>query len=187
MKSTPPKRASPRRKLIEPMSAEKPNRRFLATIYKIWMLRYVDVPEDIGCGLEKESGKKKHIPVVAICNGRSTRTTLVPAGGGRYRLQFNVTLRKAARADVGEVAGIELRIDRESRELPISPDLQAAFETYKVQRKVFEKLGAGTRRQFLMYLSKAKSPEVRRKRIARLMDVLLERALLGPKHRKRTK
>ena len=27
---------------------------FLATIYKIWMLRYVDVPEDIGLTLAKE-------------------------------------------------------------------------------------------------------------------------------------
>jgi hypothetical protein len=175
------------------MAAEKPNRRFLATIYKIWMLRYVDVPEDIGralaiayagrAGEARKKTKLKYIPVVAICNGRSTRTTLVPAGGGRYRLQFNITLRKAARADVGEVAGIELRIDRESRKLPISPDLQAAFKAHRVQRKAFAKLGDGTRRQFLLYLSKAKSPEVRRKRIARLMDVLLERALLGTKSR----
>jgi hypothetical protein len=169
------------------MGAAKPNRRFLATIYKIWMLRYVDVPEDVGRALEDESGKKKHIPVVAIVNGRSTRTTLVPAGGGRYRLQFNATLRKAARADVGEVAGIELRIDRESREMAIPPELQAAFKTHPLQRKVFEKMGPGSRRQFILYLNRAKSPEVRRKAIARLMDILLERALLGSKRRKLTK
>lgn len=175
------------------MAAAKPNRRFLATIYKIWMLRYVDVPEDIrralaieyaGRGGEaRKKTKLKYIPVVAIVNGRSTRTTLVPAGSGRYRLQFNATLRKAARADVGEVAGIELRIDRESRALPVPPDIQAALKTHPIQRKVFEKLGIGARRQFLMYLSKAKSPEVRRKRIARLMDVLLERKLLNNKTR----
>ncbi len=27
---------------------------FLATIYKIWMLRYVDVPEDVGLAIAKE-------------------------------------------------------------------------------------------------------------------------------------
>jgi hypothetical protein len=87
---------------------------FLATIYKIWMLRYVDVPEEVGRALKKEyarGGSKarkvkgergKYIPVVAIVNGRRTRTTLVPAGAGLYRLQFNATLRKAARADVGK-------------------------------------------------------------------------------------
>ena len=69
---------------------------FLATIYKIWMLRYVDVPEDVGLALAKayaaalqktKGGSKKalpkHIPVVAISNSRSTRTTLGPAGSGR--------------------------------------------------------------------------------------------------------
>ena len=36
------------------MAAAKQARRFLATIYKIWMLRYVDVPEDIGRALAIE-------------------------------------------------------------------------------------------------------------------------------------
>jgi hypothetical protein len=165
------------------MGAAEPNRRFLATIYKIWMLRYVDVPEDIGRALEKVSGKKRHIPVVAIVNGRSTRTTLVPAGGGRYRLQFNVTLRKAARADVGEIAGVELRIDRESRAVPVPPELQQALKSRPRERRILQQMGVGTRRQFLLYLSKAKSPEVRAKRLARLLEVLLERALLGYKRR----
>jgi len=151
----------------------------MATTYKIWMLRYVDVPEAIGRALEKESGRKKHIPVVAIANGRSTRTTLTPAGGGRYRLHFNATLRKAARADVGDVVGVEVRIDRASRALPVPPELQAALKNRPRERKVFQHIGPGSRRQFLLYLSKAKSAEVRRKRIARLLEVLLEHALLG--------
>jgi Bacteriocin-protection, YdeI or OmpD-Associated/Domain of unknown function (DUF1905) len=151
----------------------------MATIYKIWMLRYVDVPEAIGRALEKESGRKKHIPVVAIANGRSARTTLTPAGGGRYRLQFNATLRKIAHADVGDIVGVELRIDRASRALPVPPELQAALKNRPRERRVFQHIGTGSRRQFLLYLSKAKSPEVRRKRIARLLEVLLERALLG--------
>jgi len=59
--------------------------RFMATIYKIWMLRYVDVPEEISRALKDEYGKKKYIPVTAIVNARSTRTTLTPAGAGRFR------------------------------------------------------------------------------------------------------
>ncbi|MGB0035866.1 MAG: YdeI/OmpD-associated family protein [Candidatus Acidiferrales bacterium] len=151
----------------------------MATIYKIWMLRYVDVPKEIGHALEKESGKKKHIPVVAIVNGRSTRTTLMPAGGGQYRLQFNVTLRKAAHADIGDVVGVELRIDRGSRIVPIPAELKDALKHRRAERKVFEKMGKGTRRQLLLYIVKAKSPEVRRKRIARFLEILLEHSLLG--------
>jgi len=158
---------------------------FQAVIYKIWMLRYVDVPEDVGRALERESRKKKHIPVVAIAGGRSACTTLTPAGGGRYRLQFNATLRKAARADAGDLVGIELRLDHESRVLPVPDEIAQALKTRPKARKAFDQMGPGTRRQFIMYFDKAKSPSVRQKRLARFLEVLLERALLTSSPRKR--
>ena len=161
--------------------------RFQATIYKIWILRYVDVPAEVGRALEKESRKKKHIPVVAITNGRSTRTTLTPAGGGRYRLQFNATLRKAAHADVGDLVGIELRLDRESRMLPVPDEIVEALKSRPKARKAFQQMGPGTRRQLILYFDKAKSPGVRQKRLARLIEVLLERALLRSPRQKTPK
>jgi hypothetical protein len=174
--------------------------RFLATIYRIWMLRYVDVPEEMGRALKAEYVRRgsvarkvkgergKYIPVVTIVNGRSTRTTLVPAGGGQYRLQFNVTLRQAARADVGEVVGVTLKLDREPRELPVPPDLQAALRRRRILQREFDGLPPGQRRQFLLYLGAAKGAETRGKRLARLAEVLLERALLRqPKPAKKRK
>jgi Bacteriocin-protection, YdeI or OmpD-Associated/Domain of unknown function (DUF1905) len=171
------------------MPAETPHR-FLATIYKIWMLRYVDVPKDIGRGLRKEFARTgsaarpakgergKYIPVVAIVNGRSTRTTLTPAGAGRYRLQFNATLRKAARADVGDVVGVELKLDSESRDLPVPPELAARLRKRPRLQKEFDRLPPGGRMQFLRFLLQAKAPAIRKKRIKRLLEILLERALL---------
>jgi bacteriocin resistance YdeI/OmpD-like protein/uncharacterized protein DUF1905 len=163
---------------------------FLATIYKIWMLRYMDVPKEIGSALQKEyerggsearkvKGERgKYIPVVAIVNGRSTRTTLTPAGGGHYRLQLNATLRKAARADMGDVVGVELRIDRLSRDLPVPPELERAMKRRPLLRREFERLPPGGRVQFLRYLLKAKAPATREKRTKRMIEILLERALL---------
>lgn len=163
--------------------------KFLATIYKIWMLRYVDVPEAIGLALAKEyaaatkrtkrSAKKslpKHIPVVATSNNRSTRTTLVPAGAGRYRLQVNATLRKAARADVGEMIGVSLKIDLASRDLPVPPELEAALKSRPRLKNEFDRLTVAGRMQFLRWFS-AKSPEVRKKRLPRALEVLAERAV----------
>jgi hypothetical protein len=163
--------------------------RFLGTIYKIWMLRYVDVPEAVGTALAIEyaialpkpkGGSKKalpkHIPVVATSNNRSTRTTLVPAGAGRYRLQVNATLRKAARADVGEVIGISLKIDLATRELPVPPELEAALQSRPRLKKEFDRLTVAGRMQFIRWFS-AKSPEVRKKRLPRALEVLTERAL----------
>jgi Bacteriocin-protection, YdeI or OmpD-Associated/Domain of unknown function (DUF1905) len=168
---------------------------FLATIYKIWMLRYVDVPEDVGIALAKEyaaakkpSRKKpsrtkqgnakapKHIPVVATSNHRSTRTTLVPGGAGRYRLQVNSTLRKAAHADVGEVIGVSLKLDLAPRELPVPPELESALKSRPQLKKEFDRLTVAGRMQFLRWFS-AKSSEVRKKRLTRALEVLSDRAL----------
>ena len=167
--------------------------RFLATIYRIWMLRYVDVPDDVGFALAKEyagatksaehkrrkNSKKlpKHIPVVATSNHRSTRTTLVPAGAGRYRLQVNATLRKAARADVGEVIGVSLTLDLATRELPVPPELESALKSRPRLKKEFDCLTVAGRMQFLRWFS-AKSPEVRKKRLVRALEVLTERVVL---------
>ena len=169
-------------------------KRFLATIYRIWMMRHVDVPEEIGRALAKEFGgggrtpkgrkpsaKPKYIPVVAIVNGKSSRTTLVPAGGGRYRLQINTTLRKAAHADVGDAISVELRLDRGSRALPVPADLQAALKRRAILRKEFERLTPGLRRWYLIWLAQAKGPAARERRLKRAMEILLERALLRPR------
>lgn len=158
--------------------------RFMGTIFKIWMMRFVDVPEEIGRALEEEYGSKKHIPVLAVVNTRTSRTTLMPAGAGRYRLQLNTALRKAARADVGDLIGVELRLDRASREMPVPSDLAQALRAHPRARAVFDKMGPGTRRQLLMYLERSKSPRVRKKVVARFLEVMLERALLQAKRRK---
>lgn len=168
------------------VTSEQTNR-FLATIYKIWMMRYVDVPEDVGLALARELARgsrgrhgtalPKHIPVIATSNGRSTRTTLVPGGAGRYRLQVNVTLRKAARADIGEVIGVALQVDFGSRKLPIPAELAAALKVRPRLKKEFDRMTVAGRRQFIRWFS-AKSPEVRKKRLARALEVLLERAVM---------
>ena len=170
-------------------------KRFLATIYRIWMMRHVDVPNEVARALAKQlqsgrSGaehatqkskklaKPKYIPVIAIVGGKSARTTLVPTGGGRYRLQINTAQRKAAHADVGEVVTVELRIDRASRTLPVPPDLSAGLKRHAKAWKAFQELAPGGRRQFIQWFDSAKSPAARQRRLDRAVDVLLERALL---------
>jgi hypothetical protein len=162
------------------MTAISKPARFQATIYKIWLMRHVDVPEEIGRALEKESGKKKHIPVVATVNGRSTRTTLVPAGGGRYRLQIITALRKAASgADAGDMIGVALKLDVEPREIPVPPELSAVLKDHPKARKEFERLPPGHRRQLLLYYLRAKSPRARENIIPKFIDHLLMRTLMG--------
>jgi hypothetical protein len=158
--------------------------KFIATIYRIWMMRHVDVPQEISDALANAyrtatptllgNRKPKYIPVVAVVNGRSARATLVPAGRERYRLQIITALRKAAQADTGDAVAVELRLDREPRSLPVPPDLQAALKEHPKARKAFEKFAPGQRRQFIKWYDAAKSPDVRRRRLDRALDILLE-------------
>ena len=163
--------------------------KFLATIYKIWMMRHVDVPEEISDALAKayagtadgatQAGQAEIHPRGRDCEWRSARATLVPAGAGRYRLQLNTALRKAAHADAGDVVSVELRLDRAPRTLPVPPDLRAGLKHHPKARKAFEALAPGTRRQFIQWYDSAKAPETRRRRLDRAIEVLLERAVFS--------
>ena len=177
--------------------AEPRAQTFLATIYRIWMMRHVDVPEEVSYALAsqirgiaqrgaqhleaKKGSKPKYIPVVAIVNGKSARTTMVPAGAGLYRLQINTAQRKAAQADAGDVIRVELRLDQASRELAVPPDLRAGLKDHPKAWKSFEALPPGQRRQFIRWFDSAKALETRRKRLDRAIEVLLERAMLSPR------
>jgi hypothetical protein len=168
-------------------------KKFLATIYKIWMMRHVDVPREVADALIKQlesskhtaasrkKGKKpapKHIPVVATVNHCATRTTLVPAGAGRYRLQINTALRKAGGTDAGDVIGVALQLDTAPRDVPVPAELTATLKQHPKARKEFDQLPPGHRRQLLLYYLRAKSPKARAHVTERFLDHLHERALL---------
>jgi hypothetical protein len=177
-------------------------KKFLATIYRIWIMRHVDVPSDIADALIKQfqssanaaapkkqkHPKPKHIPVVATVNHCSARSTLVPAGAGRYRLQINTALRKAGGADVGDVIGVALQLDSAAREITLPADLTTVLQQHPKARKEFDQLPAGHRRQLLRYYLRAKSPKARAHVTERFLDHLHERALLRPpKHKPKLK
>ena len=169
------------------MAAKTKSFRFMARVYRIWMMRHVDVPEEVARALQKQmksakAGAKqaevKYIPVLAQVNQASAQTTLVPAGGGRFRMQINTALRKAARADAGEVVSVELRLDRASREVPVPADLRAGLKRHPKAWKAFQALAPGHLRHFILWYDSAKSPEARQRRLERAVDHLLERAML---------
>ena len=176
-----------------------PSQRFLATIYKIWMMRHVDVPPEIANALIRQlatskrtaasptKGKQptpKHIPVVATVNRCSTRTTLVPAGAGRFRLQINTALRKAGGADAGDVISVALQLDTAPRHVPVPAELTSVLNQHPKARKEFDRLPPGHRRQLLLYYLRAKSPKARAHVTERFLDHLHERALLRHPNRK---
>lgn len=130
---------------------------------------------------KRRAEKPKYIPVVAIINERSARVTLVPAGGGRFRIQINTALRKVAKADAGDLVSVELRLDLTSRDLPVPPDFRKGLKAFPKARKAFDALTPAHRRHIIEYFDSAKSLDARQRRLGRVIDLLLERAFLSPR------
>jgi hypothetical protein len=164
---------------------------FLATIYKVWIMRHVDVPDEVAAaliaemrrdgGAAKSDAPPKHIPVVATVNRTSLKTTLVPAGAGRYRLTLHTVLRKAGRADTGEVIGVTLAYDPNSRDVDAPPEYIVGLKRNALAKKEFDRLPPGHKRQMVAYFMKAKSEKARAHAIEKCIEHLRERVLLRAK------
>jgi len=155
---------------------------FVATIYKVGILRCVSVPEEICTRLRP--GKGRTAPVVATVAGQTLRTTLLPVAGGGYRLYLNGAMRKAAGADAGDPIGVTLRLDRTSREMPVPNDIAAALSRARDAREYFLAKSPSLRREVLRYIEQAKAPATRARRIANCVRELTRRARKLRRHRR---
>ncbi len=148
--------------------------RFVAVIYRVGILRCVSVPEEICARLAR--GSARTVPVVATVAGQSTRTSLLPAAGGSYRLFLDRALRKASGADAGEPVGVTLKMDRASREMPVPEDFAAALAGVPDAQGYFAAGSAPLRREVLRYIEQAKAAATRARRIRNCVRVLAGRA-----------
>lgn len=117
----------------------------VATLYKLGINRYVDVPEEISRAL----GGKGYIPVIANAQGLVVRTTLVPARNGQYRLFVDGKIRKTLGVAAGGLIGIALGRDKKPNELAVPADVTLALRKTPGARKAFESVTPGLRREFL--------------------------------------
>ena len=140
-------------------------RAFTATIGKVGINPYVDVPEAISAAL----GGPGYIPVATTVDGHPFAANLVPLGKGRYRLFLHGQMRKAAGKDVGDTVAIGLRLDAVPRIVPVRPELQAALDADPPAHAVFAALTPSRRSEILRYINNLKKPESVAKRIAILM------------------
>jgi len=149
--------------------------RFVAVVYRVGILRCVTVPVDVCARLGP--GRERALPVVATVAGQTTRTSLLPAAGGGYRLFLNGAMRKASGADAGDPVGVTLRLDRTSREMPVPDDFAAALARAAEAHAYFLAKSTALRREVLRYIEQAKAAETRARRIRNCIRVLTQRAL----------
>jgi hypothetical protein len=143
---------------------------FRAKIYKVGINRCVDVPQRVSRAL----GDDKYIPVKGCVEDVEIRSTLVPRGGGKYRLFVHSRTYEALGIDAGDFVRIRLVRDSQSRAIPVPRDLSEALRANKDAKAAFEKLAPGARRGFLRWVAGAKRSETRDRRIQEGMKRLIK-------------
>jgi hypothetical protein len=165
-------------------TAERPHV-FAAKIQKIWIMRCVDVPRDVSKAIRSVAdGDPLHVPVHGWIEGLPFKSTLVPRGGGAYRLHVHSRIWRRLRIDAGAAVEVTLLVDMEPREAVLPPDLAAGLADVPRALAVFNTLTVALRRQIVQYVDAAKQVRTREKRVQLVVRRMLGRAR---KRRKKTR
>ena len=138
---------------------------FAASIYKVGVIRYVDVPREVS----KKFGRVAHVPVTGTVEGVPVRTTLVSRGKGCYRMAIHGVIRKKLRVDCGAVVEVAIQLDEESREPELPPALVLALRNAPKAQRRFRAITTALRRQIVRYLMDVRSQETLERRVSRFV------------------
>jgi len=152
---------------------------FSGRIYRVGLIRYVDVPADIS----RELGSAAHVPVAGTVEGVPLRSTLVSRGRGAYRLAIHSDIRKKLRIDTGAVVEIALCRDEESREPELPPVLALGLRNSPKAQRIFRGMTTALRRQIVRYLTAVKTQEVLDRRVKKFIARLENEKERKPKAR----
>jgi Domain of unknown function (DUF1905)/Bacteriocin-protection, YdeI or OmpD-Associated len=139
---------------------------FSGKIYKVGLIRYVDVPAEV---TRKMSAKGAHLPVRGTVEGISVRTTLVSRGKGCYRVAIHGDIRKRLRIDAGTVVEIAIKRDDEPREPVLPPFLVLSLRNSSPAQAAFRNMTTALRRQIVRYLTSVKRQATLERRVAKFV------------------
>jgi hypothetical protein len=139
---------------------------FSAQIYKVGIIRYVDVPAEISRRLE---AKEAHMAVRGTVEGVPLVSTMVSRGKGCHRLAIHGDIRKKLRVDAGAVVEIALERDRESREPVLPPAMALALRQSPKAQAQYRGMTVALRRQVVRYITAVKQQATLERRVTGLV------------------
>jgi hypothetical protein len=145
---------------------------FSGKIYKVGIIRYVDVPMDVSQAI---GGGESHVPVAGEVEGVPVRTTMVSRGNGCYRLAIHGDVRKKLRADAGTVIEVAIQRDEEPREPVLPPALVLALRNAPRAQAEFRSMTTALRRQVVRYLTSVKQQSTLERRVTAMVRRLEQR------------
>ena len=128
-----------------------------------------DVPLEVAAALSDA----KRPPVTVTVNGHEFRTRLA-VYGGQPMVGVTRANRAAAGIDVGDAFDVLLALDTAPRDVDVPPDLAEALAAEPSSATAFDRLSFTHRREYVQWITEAKRPETRARRVAGTLDRLQE-------------
>jgi len=151
-------------------------------------MRCVDVPRDVSEALRSAAGETvTHPPVHGFVEGLPFKSTLVPGGDGCFRLHVHSRIWRKLRIDAGAAVEVTLVLEQAPRPAVVPADLAAALADKPRAQAIFNTLTLALRRQVVVYVEGAKHASTREKRVALIVQRMLERAAKRKKKEKKKK
>jgi Bacteriocin-protection, YdeI or OmpD-Associated/Domain of unknown function (DUF1905) len=161
---------------------------FPARIQKIWIMRCIDIPADIAKAIRGIAGKNVlHIPVHGWIEGLPFQNTLVPRGGGHFRMHVNSKIWRKLGIDAGAAVEVTMLLDTEPRKVVLPPDLAAALSATPHALDAFNAQTIALRGHIIDWVNAAKQSRTRDKRVQLVLrrmqehDAKQRRKLVGKK------
>jgi hypothetical protein len=126
-----------------------------------------DVPHDAAAAL---SDQKR--PPVTVTIGGHTYRTRIAVYGGQPMVGVSKANRAAAGIDFGDRFDVSLALDEEPRVIEVPEDLAAALAGDAEAAAAFERLAYTHRREYVIWITDAKKPETRARRVAGTLEKL---------------
>lgn len=112
------------------------------------------------------------VSVDGTLNGHPFQTTLEPDGQGSHWLKVPRSLREAAGAAVGDTVTVDIAPVEQEPEPSVPVDLRKALAGSHQARAPWQSLTPAARRDWIFWITSAKKPETRARRIANTCEML---------------
>lgn len=127
----------------------------------------IEIPPEVIAAL----GTSRKPPVRVTIAGHTYRST-VAFMGGVFLVGVNAENRAAAGVEAGQEIDVDIELDTAPREVVVPPDLLAALDAGGPARARFDALAYTYRKEWARSVEDAKTPETRRRRIAKAVAAL---------------
>jgi hypothetical protein len=129
----------------------------------------IEVPEDV---IEALGAGKR--PAVTVSIGPHTYRTTVAPMAGTYYIPLSRENREAAGVKAEDDVEVEIGLDTEPRVMEAPDDLAQALSINERAEEFFDSLAYSHRRAYVDWITGAKKPETRERRIGQAVEMLAE-------------